>query len=194
MNVQALKCWIGRSWSKGKFTDGINNIKTAAKHFLLENKKKSMNISTINVVNSTSSTPTFNTPESEIGIFFLESLKSPSIFPELSNEILINSIEKEVDSLRALLLSNNNETLNGIKSTRYFWLKNIEKYPLLSKLAEILLNINSSSACIERYFSICGVTTKKYAGNTNDELLIIRSCLRANIEILKKMNKINNNK
>jgi hypothetical protein len=41
MNVVSLKSRIGRDWSKGKFSEGLGSIKTAAKSFLINNKNAS---------------------------------------------------------------------------------------------------------------------------------------------------------
>jgi len=67
--------------------------------------------------------------------------------------------------LREFIISNDYKNIKSITSTRRFWLTNAEKYRKLTKLAEILLHINSSSTCIERYFSICGFCSKKKKGN-----------------------------
>ena len=160
MNVVSLKNWIGRSWSKEKFTDGLNSIKTAAKHFLLTNSTKTSQDSNLsNEIREQLTTPLIKTQISANNFFF-SSFQTSTKSPELDNEIIINEVEKEVYVLRAFLSAKNNDNLNSIFSTRRFWLL-IETYPKLTKLAEILLNINSSSACIERYFSICGFCSKK---------------------------------
>jgi len=190
LNVVSLKNWIGRSWSKGKFTDGLNSIKTAAKHFLLTNSTKTSQDSNLsNEIREQLTTPLIRTPISANNFFF-SSFQTPTKSPELDNEIIINAVEKEVDVLRAFLSAKNNDNLNSIFSTRRFWLLNIETYPKLTKLAEILLNINSSSACIERYFSICGFCSKKNRANTHADLFVMKTMLRANINILKKIQKI----
>jgi hypothetical protein len=71
-----------------------------------------------------------------------------------------------------------------------FWLSNANKYLILFQLAVIMLNINSSSACIERYFSICGFNSRKDSGNTHDDLFISRCMLRANVQTLIELNNI----
>jgi len=56
--------------------------------------------------------------------------------------------------LREFIISNDYKNIKSITSTRRFWLTNAEKYRKLTKLAEILLHINSSSTCICRMFLI----------------------------------------
>ena len=72
-------------------------------------------------------------------------------------------------------------------STKDFWKENKKTLPLLFELTLILLNIPSSSAYVERFFSICGVVNRKRAGNMSDETLINRSFLKTNLEILSKL-------
>ena len=57
-------------------------------------------------------------------------------------------------------------------STKDFWKENKKTLPLLFELTLILLNIPSSSAYVERFFSICGVVKRKRAGNMSYETLI----------------------
>lgn len=61
-------------------------------------------------------------------------------------------------------------------------------FPNLFKLYVRFSSIPASSAFIERFFSICGVVCKQRAGNSSDDLLITRSFLKCNIEILNEMN------
>jgi hypothetical protein len=42
----------------------------------------------------------------------------------------------------------------SVQSTSEFWSNNKEKFPLLASLASVMLNINSSSAAIERKVQI----------------------------------------
>jgi hypothetical protein len=72
-------------------------------------------------------------------------------------------------------------------STVQFWRKNSIKFPHMSKLALLLLTIQSSSAFIERFFSVCGVVCKPRASNMKDDLIIKRSMLKVNIKILDSL-------
>lgn len=67
-----------------------------------------------------------------------------------------------------------------------FWINNAEKYPILYKTALVLCSINSSSAFIERFFSICGVINDCRRGNMDKDLFFIRAFLACNIDILNK--------
>jgi hypothetical protein len=61
-------------------------------------------------------------------------------------------------------------------------------------LALILLNILSSAAYIERFYSLSGNICKTKSGNMGKNLIITRSLLKANIGILNDLSKILKNK
>jgi hypothetical protein len=91
-------------------------------------------------------------------------------------------IEKEKEAYMKFLTTID---LQSIKSTPRFWDENKNKYPHLYTTVTFFLNIPASSAFIERYFSICGIISNNRCGNMSPELLITRSLLKANIEILE---------
>jgi hypothetical protein len=71
-----------------------------------------------------------------------------------------------------------------------FWKAHRVHLPHLFKLAIILLNIKSSSAFIERYFSISGIVCDKRRLNMKDDLIIMRSMMKTNMKILSELNEI----
>lgn len=81
--------------------------------------------------------------------------------------------------------------LNAIQnqSTITFWIKNCLEMPYLKKLALILFNIPSSSAYIERHFSLSGAICEQRRGNMTAELVSIKCLLKANLNILNELNK-----
>jgi hypothetical protein len=195
LKVSVLKFWIGRSWSKGCFSGGISAIKNCAERFLFKTKQPSPAIvqeDTIQIANEEiAGSPLLTTPASASQNHFAGFFRKENIEEEdLSYEIFKQNLEKETEQFKAYLIQNNFKNIYEIKSTAAFWIKNIAKYPLLSKLAKIILNIKSSSSCIERYFSICGFTSKKNSANIGYDLFISRCLLRANIGILKELNEI----
>ena len=93
-----------------------------------------------------------------------------------------SNIEKEKAEFAIMIEKIN---LKAIKSTILFWNNNKNRFPYLSKLALRLLNIAASSAFIERFFSICGVISKKRCGNMGPDLTIMRSLLKCNLHLLE---------
>lgn len=63
----------------------------------------------------------------------------------------------------------------------------MNKFPKISSLARVLLNIPVSSAFVERFFSIAGIITKKRSDNMSPKLICARSLLKANVSLLKEM-------
>ena len=51
----------------------------------------------------------------------------------------------------------------------------------------LLLNIPSSRAFIERFFSICGAICNKRSGNYSDDMIILKSFSKANMNTLQNM-------
>jgi hypothetical protein len=97
------------------------------------------------------------------------------------------SFEIEVNAFRIKI--KNEMFVEKPLCTKLFWKKNSLKFPMLYKLALVLLNIQSSSAFIERFFSICGVVCTRRATNMKADLLIKRSMMKSNMHILPHLNK-----
>ena len=70
----------------------------------------------------------------------------------LQKEIFIKEIESEISDFKKLLLKDNSKIINECESTKDFWIQHGKQLPKISELARIVLNINSSSAFIERFF------------------------------------------
>ncbi len=98
------------------------------------------------------------------------------------------NLEKEREGFVRLVENANIKDRKFISNSK-FWLANKQKFPLLFDLALILYNIPASSAFIERFYSLSGNVCKNRNGNMDPETIIARSMLKANIEILKALNK-----
>ena len=72
-------------------------------------------------------------------------------------------------------------------STKRFWLRYKSALPNLFKLALKLLNIQASTAFIERFFSICGIICSDKNSNINDKTIVMRSILKANIDTFNEL-------
>ena len=73
------------------------------------------------------------------------------------------------------------------KTTEDFWVG--RKFPNLSKLALLLMNIPSSSAYIERQFSVSGSICSQRRGNMSSEQIINRVVIKTNMNIIVELNK-----
>jgi hypothetical protein len=193
LKVSTLKYWIGRPWSKGSFTSGIASLAECADQYLFKTQKEP----TVNETGNEDSqeipnSPIAKTPASASQKAFNQFFDNDCLFnkEDMQHETLKLNFKKEVEEFQKLISANNYKAISTIKSTSSFWIQNATKFPLLSKLARILINIKSSSSCIERFFSICGFNSKKNRGNIGDDLFTCRCILRANIDILKELNNI----
>jgi len=77
--------------------------------------------------------------------------------------------EEEVTKGEFAQILQDSKLLSKIKSSKKFWSQNEEKFPYMSKLFA-LTSINSSSAFIERFFSICGIINTDRNENMKHEL------------------------
>ena len=112
--------------------------------------------------------------------------------PNSNIESLIFKRNKEIDAeilyLSALLA--NPKVIDAKSSTNEFWLKYRTNMPKLFDLQVILLNIPASSSFIERFFSISGIVCDSRRLNMNDELIVMRSLMKANMSILNDLQEI----
>ena len=95
-------------------------------------------------------------------------------------------IKNEISLFRKLILEEDMIGEDCI-STRRFWLTYRTQLPNLFSLTKILLNIQASTAFVERYFSICGITCNVRNTNMADQTIIMRSVLKSNIETLDNL-------
>ena len=102
-------------------------------------------------------------------------------------EIFRKEIATEILNFRKPLLKNGAKIINECESTTDFWNDNKKQFPKISELAKILLNINSSSAFIERFFCICGFIQDKRKGNITIDFFKLKCLLRANIKLLNEL-------
>jgi hypothetical protein len=193
LKVSGLKAWVGRSWSSGSFSNGLDAINIIAETYLFEKGKSKVNESQSVVIETEmAKTPEIKTPEirSPQNFFNTQFFRNDNLIisESLLKEKFKNEIKKEIEDFRVILLKNKSEAIYKTESSRNFWLDRLDSLPNLSKLALILSNINSSSAFIERYFSICGFVEDKRKMNISHDLFIKRCFLRANVKILNEIN------
>ncbi len=146
LKVNQLNTWIGRPFSKGYFTKGIESLKKCATRFLFINndieKQIQQNEQNSNQPvqnNEQPNSPALISPntgfEEFVNLFFYGDNQTQTV---LNFEIKQEQINKEIENFR-ILLSNNYAVLNEIKSTKDFWIKNVNALPDLKRLALILI-------------------------------------------------------
>ena len=142
-------------------------------------------------------TPKISTPKSAASktfsfLFVNENTKNEHSEREHRSFSIRAEIEKEIEAFGKMI--KDAHFINNTHSTTEFWRTNSEKFRLLLKVAAILLNISSSSAFVERSFSLCGIISTTRNANMKDELLIMRAMLKVNMSILSQMKTIHKKK
>ena len=126
---------------------------------------------------------------------FFRASAQPDAIPRAQREIelerFIQVVESEIDNFKAIISKNRCSVLPTITSSGFFWdardANNNLIFPILSKLALKLISVPSSSAAIERFFSVCGGVIKKNQGRILVDLFIARCMAKANMKLISEM-------
>ena len=108
----------------------------------------------------------------------------------LNKEEFQRKINAETEAFSNLLRAKGGEIIKKTESNSSFWNTYLNVLPNLKNLAIILLGIPSSSAGIERFFSMCGFMSKKNGCSINTDLFIDKCILRANLDLIEDLQDI----
>ena len=181
LRVSGLKGWIYKSYAKSYLSKGLEALKDVCIQFLFPVfDQVQVEEETASQQSSTNSTDNFAFTRN----FFAQS-QSDDIY---SNKESLNfrrnkEIDEEVLFFSDLL--SKEDTIKKTKSTTEFWLNYRKDLPYLFKLKNILLYIPVSSSFIERFFSISGIVCDIRRASMNNELIVMRSMMKANMPILQ---------
>jgi hypothetical protein len=188
LKVSTLKDWIFKSYSKGFLNKGLEGLKSVCSLFLFsrpQNDETSQNLNNENTPKTPSSAHSNDNFDFTKNLF-ASSQDAPNI------ESIQFKRDKEIEAEILFFsdrLSDENK-IRSIKSTTQFWKENKKDLPHLFELQLILLNIPASSSFIERFFSISGIVCDVRRGSMNDDLIEMRSMMKANMHVLEQLNKI----
>ena len=183
MHVSILKKWYDNSFGAPIFQSGLDSLTEVYLSLLYREER----MSTQNA-NDEEGTDSDNSVVSNIrldGMFSSDDSDEQNPSNSARIVILKKDLENEMRLFAAIVTSQEFRKMKS--SNRSFWSKQSTSIPLLSALAKRTLNIQASSAVVERFFSICGVICGKREMNTSDELLIMKSVLKTNIELLNEL-------
>jgi len=99
--------------------------------------------------------------------------------------VLEKKLEAEIISYTDII--SKPEIFKAYKSSNLFWKKYGIEMPMLGDLYLLLSNIPSTSAYIERFFSISGIICDKRRLRMKDELIECRSMLKANMSQVEEL-------
>lgn len=173
-NVRVLRTWYNERFSVSYVTSASDSIEEVVFKLVFTNSES---------ISLMTRSETFDSIASENDVFFTKFSQTKNTTQPhnaKANELL-QAIRREKIAFLTYL---KDRDLEKMTSTRSFWSKKATTYPNLSKAALILYNIPASSAFIERFFSICGITCRRNSGNMSASMIIKRSMLKANLNLL----------
>lgn len=181
-DTKNLGFWTKRSFSAKYIRQALNSLVDVAVEFLPKENSfecESTDENGINVAGVDLNNPVFSQEESQDT--YAQMLRSSSV--DL-NEINRVSSRSDLESEKAIFLNLIKDKCISANSTTSFWKRFQSKLPNLSIVARQLLNIPASSAFIERFFSICGVVCTQRRGRMDEDMIIKRSMLKVNLDLL----------
>lgn len=185
MKVSRLNLWKNKEYAKTYLEKGLKALKVVALQFLYK-KENLTEIDNNNAESDDVSTP----PSSSFYTKYFAD--DDDVFDNGESRIFLReqALTNEINIFCSKI--ENNELLKKIKSTNRFWKNNCFTMPLLHKLTLILSSICSSSASVERFFSLTGFVCDRRRLNMKSDLIIIRSLLKTNFHLLNELS-LNNN-
>ena len=196
LRVSTLKSWINRSYASGYLKKGFDALKNTCILFLFV-KNESVNNDELEDSNDSTQQETQASVKSCDNLTnnkyynFSQQSENDNESDEIRLFQFVKKIDEEITVLSGILTET--KKLKKIKKTRDFWLHHKNDMPYLYELQLLLLNIPASSSFIERFFSISGFVCDVKRLNMKEDLIIMRSLMKANMNILKELNQIQNN-
>ena len=181
-NTETLANWYHRKDSEQLVNDAIEAIPLLLKQLFFEQEDL-----LANQANSREQDPRLNTQsefqfgDSEMSLFLRDDTYEKEVHDSATRHV---DIQTEIRAFVELLMEK--KYLN--RTTGSFWCFHSKSLPYLNKLALLMRTIPSSSAFIERHFSICGALCPQRNGNMSADLLVTRAMLKTNMNILNEIN------
>ena len=184
MRVSTLKAWINRSYAVGYLKKGLESLQPVSINYLFEKS-----VENLDEENEPTQTQHSTTSCDNLNYFKCSQASNGN---NQSDEAKLFEINKSLDSEISIFsdILGNQLKLKKIKKTSEFWKENKTLMPNLFELQIILLNLPATSSFIERFFSISGIVCDVRRLNMTDDLVIKRSMMKANMNILRDLNKI----
>ena len=167
------------------FQDGLEALRTVALNLVVKSELKKFDVPQENKKKKPHSVPLSKSSEGFLdALFYNDETQDPissqaEVFLFQKNQ----EISKEI-SIFANMLSDP-DFVNKTEASSVFWLRHAGQMPILSKLFILLSGISSSSAFVERLFSICGIIANKRNQNSKEDLFEMRAMLATNMELLE---------
>lgn len=178
LKISSVRMWMSKEYAQSLITEELKGLKET--YFSLTFKEEEEES---NAISSPDSCDSYG--DSYFRYHFQEDEEANKKNEAGKFKISIE-LDNEIANYSRIL--SQTEYLKTCRSSTQFWIKNSNSMPKLSSLALLLLNIPASSAHVERFFSICGAVCKQSSLGMKDDLIILRSMLKANLDLLNEMN------
>ena len=179
-DTKSLRLWTKRSFSIEYIQKALRSIVKVASEFLPKENTFDSQQNSNNDVGVDLQNPVYSQEDDSIDTY----TQMPRSDSGELNNFNSTSTRTDLESEKVKFLQLIKEKDIGSHSTKSFWNHYKAQLPLLSCVARQLLNIPSSSASIERFFSICGVICTQRRGNMSADMIITRSMLKVNLNLL----------
>ena len=174
MKIGMVSKWMNKTFASSLMLNSLRVLKSACLNFVFE----------------------IHNDQSELNNSTAESLSSDCFYYGISEERNNKSIEgrrfkfendldKEIAIFSEFFVSR--DTLKFISDTNEFWLQHKINLPILYKFAVKILSTPGTSAYIERFFSVSGIVCTNNSFNMNDDLIFMRSMLKANFRVVSEL-------
>jgi hypothetical protein len=179
LNVETLKEWKDRSYSKAYFARGLECLLEVVKIFEDKNSPPPLESPVRETFdkNSSSNEISVNNTSRNAGLRQLSRLMRSNSSQDVEN-LQDKKVQEEINLFSSLIIE------IEIQSTKKFWLEYKNRLPNLFLLALRFSCIPPASSSIESFFSISGFVDCN-GTQMSDELLINRSLLKANIKFFE---------
>jgi hypothetical protein len=181
LRVSSLNAWIDKNFIKEFYNKGCESLIKVYMKLVKPPKTEIKNIRQ----KEPSTSSDINSNSSFLDDLFEDDEQNEQLIEESHQSLRYEKVQLEINKLRNLFLEKKYQIT---ETNSQFWRNNERSFPELYKLAIIILNIQSSSSFVERFFSICGVVCKKRATNMKNKLIIMRSMMKANFHLLNILN------
>ena len=183
LDVASIQTWCNKSFASSVIFKARKHLVDVVEEMLFAREESVVASREESVVASNSSPLTSTNVDDNLFANYFDLSDSDSDIPLIKSN-KINKIKEETERYHTITTQNPIKYKNATE----FWCHHSKEMPLIKELSFILLNIPSSSAFIERFFSVCGIVNRQRAGNMSDSTLINRSFLKTNSNLLEIIN------
>ena len=185
VKISGVRKWRNKEFARQIMYNGLTSLKHACVN-LIFNRQSKIQQESQPFNNNNETTSSIDSDNLYYGI--AEDVDPNNKDAGLLLDKFESDVQIEINMLKDIFSSV--DVMKNIKNTKEFWRANKITLPILYEFATVVLSIPASSAYIERFFSFSGVVCTNRKLNMKDDLIILRSLLKANFKHLFDLNNI----